>query len=70
MNDCASCLDRKQPIAGVKPGTFCSEGCALMPCATITIKMTLREDYHRCVTDYKPLSTKRKEKKEKKNSSF
>ena len=67
MNDCASCLDRKRPIAGVESGTFCSEGCALTPCATRTIEMTLRKDYHSCVTDYKPVSTKKKEKKEKKS---
>ena len=66
MNDCASCLDRKRPIAGVKSGTFCSEGCALTPCATRTIEMTLWKDYHSCVTDYKPVSTKKKRKKEKK----
>ena len=29
--------------------------------------MTLRKDYHSCVTDYKPVSTKKKEKKEKKS---
>lgn len=64
MNDCASCLNRKRrPIAGVKFGTFCSEGSALTPCATATIETTLRKDYHRCVTDYKPVSTKKKEKK-------
>ena len=65
MNDCASCLDRKQPIAGVKSGTFCSEGCALTPCATRTIEMTLRKDYHSCVTDYKPVSTKKKKNKKR-----
>ena len=63
MNDCASCLDRKRPIAGVKSGTFCSEGCALTPCATRTIEMTLRKHYHSCVTDYKPVSTKKKKKR-------
>ena len=48
-------------------GTFCSEGCALTPCVTRTIEMTLRKDYHSCVTDYKPVSTKKKkETKEKK----
>ena len=69
MNDCVSCLDRKRPIAGVKSGTFCSEGCALTPWATRTIEMTLRKDYHSCVTDYKPVSTKKKKEK-KENSSF
>ena len=65
MNDCASCLDRKRPIAGVKSGTFCSEVCALTPCATRTIEMTLRKDYHSCVTDYKQVRKKKKKKKKK-----
>ena len=67
MNDYASCLDRKRPIAGVESGTFCSEGCALTPCATRTIEMTLRKDYHSFVTDCKPVSTKKKKKRKKKS---